>query len=73
MKLSRKAHLWLADRVPAFDRPSLYRRSPGVDRVGVSGWDAVLIALISVVLICAGVAALVVGLFLAVTIITAAF
>jgi hypothetical protein len=68
MKPSRKVQLWLADRHPAFDRPSLYRRpAPGAVMAEpvASGWDALLIGTASLVLIAIGVCGLLFGLFLA--------
>ncbi|MDR7257781.1 hypothetical protein J2X47_001961 [Sphingomonas sp. BE270] len=63
MKTSRRLQLWLADQSPAFDRPSLYRRTVRAEPKGVTGWDAVLLAMVSMFLCFVGLAGLLVGLF----------
>lgn len=60
--------LWLADRHPVFDRPGLYRRPPvtlSSTAPKVTGWDAMLIGTISMVLIAVGIGGLLFALFLA--------
>ena len=53
MRLSRKIQLWLADRNPAFDRPSLYRRPPVLAAAKPASrvWDTILLVMIGMPLI----------------------
>jgi hypothetical protein len=64
MKLSRKAQLWLADRHSIFDKPGLYRRSQASETPTATGWDAVLLSLVSLILLAAGMLGLGLGVFL---------
>ena len=55
MKFSRKAQLWLADKSPVFDRPSVYRRLPAQQPAAqLHGWDAMLAAFVGLVLLLIG-------------------
>lgn len=62
--MTRKLQLWMADRNPAFDKPSLYRRSFEPQPVRPKGWDAVLIGMVSLLLFFIGMGGLLIGLFL---------
>lgn len=56
--------LWLADRNPAFDKPSLYRRTFEPEPVSLKGWDAVLMGMVSLLLLFVGLAGLLAAIFM---------
>lgn len=58
--------MWLADKHPTFDRVSVYRRKPEIVRdtgPKLSGWDAVLMLMVSIPMILIGLFGVIVGLF----------